>query len=140
MTSTRNRPPRAYLLLEVALGGAIVAVIVGSILTSLSQARTMSIISGRDQTASQLVLETLDERRALGFALVTAQAAAPVTGVHGVYTRETTVTPCVEVIAAPGANMNCKDITVTVTYPISANASTGNATTRTSRATVRVYP
>ena len=140
MTSTRNRPPPAYLLLEVALGGAIVAVIVGSILTSLSQARTMSIISGRDQTASQLVLETLDERRALGFALVTAQAAAPVAGVQGVYTRETTVTPCVEVIAAPGVNMNCKDITVTVTYPISKNASTGNATTRTSRATVRVYP
>jgi hypothetical protein len=133
-------PPRAYLLLEVAIGGAVVAVIVGSILTSLSQARTMTIIVGRDQTASQLVVEKLDERRALGFTLVTAEAPATVTGVNGLYTRETTVnTACTEVIPAPGTNIPCKDITVTVTYQTSQNAKMGTSTTRTSRASARVY-
>jgi len=132
-------PPRAYLLLEVAIGGAVVAVIVGSILTSLSQARTMTIVVGRDQTASQLVVEKLDERRALGFTLVSAEAPATVTGVTGLYTRETTVATCTEVIPAPGTNLPCKDITVTVTYQTSQNAKMGTSTTRTTRASARVY-
>jgi len=129
---------RAYLLLEIALGGAIVAVIVGGILTSLSQARTMTITVGRDQTASQLVLEKLDERRALGFALVTAQSAATVATVAGNYTRTTTVTNCTEIVPAPGTNINCKDIRVTVTFTTSNGSGLGGAT-RTAQATARVY-
>lgn len=135
--STHRR--RGYLLLEAAVGGAMVAVIIASILSSLAQAQTMSVIAGRDQTASQLVGEKLEERRALGFANVTAQAAATVTGVTGVYTRTTTVATCVEPIPAPGANVNCKDITVTVTFPVGRNAATGSGGIRTSQASARVY-
>ncbi|MDP2345257.1 MAG: hypothetical protein Q8O67_30210 [Deltaproteobacteria bacterium] len=134
-----RQQPRAYLLLEAAMGGAMVAVIVGSILTSLSQARTLSIVMGRDQTASQLVVEKLEERRALGFALVTAQTAAVVPDVVGKYTRTTTVATCTETIPAPGINLNCKDITVTVSYTTSNNAKLGASTTRVSQAVARVY-
>jgi type II secretory pathway pseudopilin PulG len=130
---------RGYLLLEAAIGGAIVAVIIGGLLTSLSQAQTMSIISARDQTATQLVNEKLDERRALGFANVTAQTAAVVVGVTGEFTRQTTVTACTETVPAPGTNIPCKDITVSVSFVAGANASTGAGGTRTVQATARVY-
>lgn len=130
---------RGYLLLEAAVGGAMVAVIIGSLLTSMSQARTMSVLSGRDQTASQLVGEKLEERRALGFDNVTPEAAAVVIGVTGEYKRTTTVTDCIEVLPPPGTDMPCKDIAVTVTYQVSANAGSGAAGVRTSQATARVY-
>ncbi len=140
MSMTKTTKTRGYLLLETAIGGAMVAAILGGILTSLSQARTMSIVLGRDQTASQLVVEKLEERRALGFAGATAEVAAVVPGVQGRYTRSTTVTACVETIPAPGADTNCKDITVVVSYTTSKGARLGSSTTRTIQATARVYP
>jgi hypothetical protein len=130
---------RAYLLLEATIGGAIVAVIIGGLLTSLSQAQTMSIISAREHTAVQLVNEKLDERRALGFANVTAEAAATVVGVTGQFTRQTSVTNCTETVPAPGDDLPCKDITVTVGFVVGRNASTGAGGTRTAQATARVY-
>lgn len=138
-----NAPrPRAYLLLEAAVGGAMVAVIIGSILTSLSQARTMSVLLGRDQTASNLVVEKLEERRALGFlaaGLPLTLTEATVANVNGSYRRVTQVTACTEVIPAPGVTVSCNDIVVTVTYVSSKGAKLGNSTTRTSSATARVY-
>jgi len=130
---------RGYLLLEAAIGGAIVAVIIGGLLTSLSQAQTMSIIAAREQTAIQLVNEKLDERRALGFAGVTAEVPATVVGVTGQFTRQTTVTNCTETVPAPGANIPCRDITVTVSFVAGRNASAGAGGTRTMQATARVY-
>jgi hypothetical protein len=114
-------------------------VIIGGLLTSLSQAQTMSIIAARDQTAVQLVNEKLDERRSRGFANVTAEAAADVVGVTGRFTRQTTVTPCTETVPAPGTNIACKDITVTVSFVAGRNASAGNGGPRTVQATARVY-
>jgi hypothetical protein len=138
---TMRQRPRAYLLLEAAMGGAMVAVIVGSILTSLSQARTMSIITNRDQIANQLVVEKLEEQRALGFtgtaAGVTTEAV--VAGVTGKYARETTIADCTETIPAPVGNQACRDITVKVTYLTSNQAKLGTSTTRSSQAVARVY-
>lgn len=130
---------RGYLLLEAAIGGAMVAVIIGSLLTSLTQARTMSIIAARDQTATQLVNEKLDERRALGFDNVTAEAPAKVVGVTGNFTRETRVTTCTETVPAPGTDIPCKDITVVVRFPVGANATTGGGGEHRFEATARVY-
>ncbi len=134
-----RRRQRAYLMLEVALGGTMVAVIIGAILTSLSQARTMSIVVDRDLTASQLVTEALERQRALGFSGVTAVSAAPVPGVTGRFLRALTVASCTETVPAPGTNLPCKDVTVTVTYTTSENARLGTSTTRTAQATARVY-
>lgn len=137
--TTRSPRARAYLLLEAAMGGVMVAAILGGILTSLSQARTMSIILGRDQIASELVVEKLEERRALGYTNVTAEAAATVTGVVGAYTRTTTVVDCVETLPAPGTDTNCRDVTVSVSYVTSNQARLGTSTTRVTQATARVY-
>lgn len=133
--------PRAYLLLEAAIGGAMVAVILGSILTSLSQARTMSIVLGRDQVASTLVVEKIDELRALGFAgnPVAVTTENPVAAIEGKYKRTVTVTACTETIPAPGANVNCRDIVVAVEFNVSKNAKVGAATTRVSTGQTRVY-
>ncbi len=117
----------------------MVAVIIASILTSLSQAQNLGIIAARDQTASLLVGEKLEERRALGFAGVTAQAPAIVAGVTGNYTRDTVVSPCTEVVGSPGVNLDCKDITVNVSFTSGGNASTGAGGLRTSQASARVY-
>lgn len=130
---------RAYLLLEVAVGGAMVAVLIGTILTSMSQARTLSVTTNRDLIANALVMQELDRQRALGFAGAVAATPAAVTGINGRYLRGVTVTSCVESIPAPGANINCKDVTVTVTFQTSNNARLGTSTTRSSTASVRVY-
>jgi type II secretory pathway pseudopilin PulG len=134
-----RRRQRAYLMLEAAIGGTMVAVIIGAILTSLSQARTMNVVVERDLTASQLVTEALERQRALGFAGVVAVSATPVPGVTGRFLRGITVAACTETVPAPGTNLSCKDVTVTVTYTTSLNARLGTSTTRTAQATARVY-
>ena len=139
-TSSTKRT-RAYLLLEAAVGGAMVAVILGSILTSLSQARTMSTVLGRDQVASTLVVEKLDELRAKGFSgnAVATTTENPVTGVEGKYKRTVTVTACSETVPSPGTNMTCRDIVVAVEFNVSNTAKVGVATTRISTGRTRVY-
>lgn len=127
---TRRRLPRGYLLLEVTVGGAMAAVIIAGVLTIVSDVRVKGIQAARDVTASQLVLERIEERRALGFAGAAAMTENPVAAVTGRYVRTTTVVDCTETVPAPGANLPCKDITVTVTF---------GAPARRSQATARVY-
>lgn len=130
--------PRGYILLEVVMGGAMAAVIIAGILTTVAHTRAKNVYAARDVTASQLVLERLEERRALGYAAVTAMSETPVTGVVGRYDRVTAVTDCVETVPAPGANTNCRDITVTVSYT-ATDVGAGGGTIRRSQATARVY-
>lgn len=132
----RIEQPRGYMLLEVMIGGAIAAVIIGTLLTSLADARQRNTLAARDVIAAQLVQEKLEERRLQAsrtVALFTALAGgtespvvnAGTTTLLGDYTRTTTVTNCTYALAstyyatltAGTTNVNCKEIHVAVTYP-----------------------
>ena len=56
---------RAYIMLEVAVGGAMIAVVIMGVLTALADGRTRNAYAGRDVIASQLVLAKLEEYRTM---------------------------------------------------------------------------
>ncbi len=135
---------RAYLLFEVAIGGAIIAVVIGGLLTELQRSRALNIAGGRDIEASQLVLERLEAMRhsaaASSPAFTALAAGTPADpGVPAGYTRTTTVSGIgTEATPLPnnaGFTLDYKDVTVTVSYTIKLSS----VVTRTSQATVRVY-
>ena len=126
------RDPRGYILMEVAIAGALVAVIAGTLLSSLADARVRNVMAGRDVVASQLALEKIEQQRALGFAGAGAAAAcgteATVAGQKGAYSRT-----CAVAVSAGSpftintVTVNCKDVTVTVKYNVDAAARSTSA-------------
>jgi type II secretory pathway pseudopilin PulG len=125
---------RGYILLEVAIGGAMVAVLCATILSSLADARVQNVVAGRDAVAGQLALEKLEQQRALGYTLAgTANCLATetVTNQQGLYTRTCTVqaspgttTAFTHALGACTAtcsmaatvNVLCRDVNVSVSY------------------------
>lgn len=110
---------RGYVLLEVAIGGAMVAVVIFSLLGSLAEGRTRNVIGGRDVIASQLALDKIEMQRARGFGnTATGCAMGETIQNQGVYTRD-----CVGAACAArtmfGVTVNCERVTVTVTYTTS---------------------
>ncbi len=107
---------RGYVLLEVAIGGALVAVVVLSLLGSLSEGRTRNVIGGRDVIASQLALDKIEMQRARGPGnTATGCAMGETIQNQGIYTRD-----CVAAVCPPqtmfGVTVTCERVTVTVTY------------------------
>lgn len=109
---------RGYLLLEVAIGGAMLALLISTLLTSLADARVRNVKAGRDAIAAQLVQEQIERERSLGFAGTPSAdcdgAFHDVVGQTGLYRRfcdaaGDTRTPL-------GVTLNLKRVTVTVEY------------------------
>jgi type II secretory pathway pseudopilin PulG len=123
---------RGYILLEVAIGGAMVAVLCATVLSSLADARVQNVVAGRDAVAGQLALERLEQQRTLGFTLAgsaNCPATETVTNQQGAYTRTCSVsgasttafthatgscTPTCNMAAT--VNVSCKDVNVSVSY------------------------
>lgn len=115
-----NRSPRGYIMLEAAIGGVMVAVAVFAMLVSLSDGRTKNIIGGRDVIASQLALDKVELQRSTGYANFDAGCAAgELIQYQGFYTRDCVVDGACPSQTMFGATVNCKRITVTVTYSTS---------------------
>ncbi len=62
----RRRGARAFALLDVMIGGTIVATFAAIMLVQLGSAQTISAIAGRDLAASRLVSERLEAARGRG--------------------------------------------------------------------------
>ena len=110
------KPERGYVLLEVAMGGAMVAVVVFGLLANLAESRTRNVIGGRDVIASQLALDKIEMQRARGYGTAgTNCVAGEVIQNQGVYTRDCATTgPSSR--AMFGVTVNYKVVTVSVSY------------------------
>ncbi len=122
---------RGYILLEVAIGGAMVALLCATLLTSLADARTRNVVAGRNVIASQLALEKIEQQRALGFANLGTDSPASCSAggvvdtpsfTLGAYTRSCTIgaTTSTAFSENGGIAVSCKPVSVTVSYNTSA--------------------
>jgi hypothetical protein len=125
----RPRGRRGYMLLEVAIGGAVTAVILATVFNQLAAARVRSITAARDVTAAQLVTEKIEEMRQ---AAVPAAATETVAGVSGTYTRTVVVATGTETMGA--TTLSYTDVAVTVSFP------SNDGRNHTFSATLRRYP
>ena len=122
---------RAYILMEVAIGGALVALLAATLMSSLADARVRNVVAGRDVVASSLALAKLEQQRSLGFAKVGADVPASctaagvtenaVTGQQGKFTRTCQLANVNTAVTIRTVTIHCTDVNVTVTYV--ANAS-----------------
>lgn len=129
---TRRGQPRGYLMMEVAIGGAMAAVIIAGIVTLVADARVKRTAAARDVVASQLVLDKLEDLRNSN--PIAGGSDTPLPG----YTRTwTAAAAAVETLTTPFGNitMNSTEVVVTVTY--NSNASSNPVRTATARS--RVY-
>lgn len=135
--TTRLRT-RGFLLIDVMIAGALAAVVIGSVLSVLANARSKNVAAARDVIATQLVLEKLDQVRSLPFGSLAGAAGteATVPNVTGKYARVTAVTASANETVSSTA-MPFRDVTVTVTY--TSDAFGPGAGTRATQATTRVY-
>lgn len=136
MTMRTRSAPRGFLLVDTMIAGAIAAVVIAGVLSVLANARARNVAAARDVVASQLVLERLDQIRSLPFASIASEAAAPVSGVTGSYTRSATVSNTGSPETVGSFSLAFVDVTVTVTYRTTAAF---DSKIRTSQATSRVY-
>lgn len=137
----RRRSPagRGYILIEVSIGGALVALLIAGLLTQIAQARTDNVIAGRQIIAAQLVQEKIERERALGFVAAggcnPAETAAVIANQQGQYKRTCTRTASASETIGAGlgaVTINYNTVTVTVEYET-------NRGTRTTEAVTRVY-
>lgn len=125
---------RGYILLEVLMGGAMTALVVTGLLSSLADARVKNIIAGRDAVAAGLAQSMMEEVRSRGFGNATSLctgAFAPVPNQQAAYRRRCTLA------AAASHTLN----TVTVTFEkvdIVIEFDTVNGK-RTAKASTRMY-
>lgn len=135
-------PKRAYLMLEMMVGGAMAAVVLVGMLTFISSGRVKNIAASRDVTANQLVNEMMEQKRSAAYP-PTAVGATAIAAAGGTYTRTvvTDATGCPEVRANPGGgpafSLACTNVTTTVTFSITDG---GQTKLHTSSATMRMYP
>jgi hypothetical protein len=126
---------RGYVLYEVMLGGALIALILATLMTQVADSRTKNVIAGRDTIAAMLVQQKMAQQRARGFADVGTGCATETTvaGQQGNYERVCTAGGAVaETIN--GIAVNYKDLSVTVNYTTSQST-----TPRSITAVTRVY-
>lgn len=125
---------RGYIMLEVAMGGALIAVVIVGVLTALAEGRNRNTYAGRDVIASQLVLAKLEEYRTMTRANAKAACAAlnenPVPNQQGRYVRTCAWADDSETLPGMAAAIPFTTVTVTVTYPTTTTARTLNAMTR----------
>lgn len=115
-----DQSPRGYVMLEAAIGGILVALAVFGMLASLADGRTKNVIGGRDVIASQLALDKVELQRSTGYPNFDAGCAAGEVIQHqGLYTRDCVVDGACPAQTMFGVTVNCKRITVTVTYTTS---------------------
>ena len=125
------RTSRGFLLLDVMVGGALVALILATLLVILASARAKNVAASRDLVATQLVLEEIDRQRAASFANVPLLPASPVVTTSGTYLRSASQ-PAAGNESIIGFSLPFKDVMVKVTYE-------SEGKTRTSQATTRIY-
>ncbi|HEY4220088.1 MAG TPA: hypothetical protein VGO62_02070 [Myxococcota bacterium] len=130
---------RAYILMEVAISGALLAILAGELLSTLADARVKNVVSGRDVVASQLALAKIEQQRSLGYLNVGTDTGPscssggtvenPVAGPAANYTRTCTAA------AMPGTNINvngkivkCRDVDVAVKYNAHTSFTISNPT------------
>ncbi|MCC7071849.1 MAG: hypothetical protein IT383_11040 [Deltaproteobacteria bacterium] len=125
---------RAYIMLEVAVGGAMIAVVIMGVLTALADGRTRNAYAGRDVIASQLVLAKLEEYRTMtranAKAACTALSENPVPNQQGRYTRTCGWVDGSDALPGLISAIPFTTLTVTVSYPATPTARTLNAMTR----------
>ena len=112
---------RGYILIEVTVGGALVAVIVATLLSTLADSRMRNVVAGRDLVASQLLNDKLDLQRSKGFTNADTGCAteAKVAGQTSTYIRRCVPTTTTQNFLGVGGvtrTINCKVITVQVEY------------------------
>jgi Tfp pilus assembly protein PilV len=122
---------RGYILLEVAIAGAITSVAVLGLLGLLSDAQVKSVASSRDVTAQGLLRREVERVKSLKFGTVAAISSTPVTGLMGTYAVTWAVATGNEALLA-GETSNFKDVTVKVTHPEGTK-------TKNHQTVVRVY-
>ena len=120
---------RGYVLMEVMMGGAMLAVLLTSVLMQLGEARGHTARAGRDAVSGRLVEAKLEELRDLGAAAASG-SDAPVT--QGTYARSWTVSGAQTQVVGDARTLTFRDVNVVVTYSFKGQA-------RTSRAATRVY-
>ena len=125
------RTSRGFLLLDVMVGGALVALILATLLVILASARAKNVAASRDLVATQLVLEEIDRQRAASYANVPLFPASPVVTTSGTYLRSASM-PASDDESIGGFQLPFKDVMVKVTYQ-------SEGKTRTSQATTRIY-
>lgn len=135
----RSPAGRGYILIEVTIGGALIALLIAGLLTQIAQARTDNVIAGRQIIAAQLVQEKIERERALGFVSAggcnPAETAAVIANQQGRYERTCTRTASTSETIGAGVGavtVNYNTVTVTVDYET-------NRGTRTTEVVTRVY-
>jgi hypothetical protein len=135
----RTRAPRAYLLIEISVGGALIAVLITGLLTQLAAARVQNVIAGRDVISAQLAQEKIEIERASGFKLVPgcapAETSTVLAGQQGQYRRTCSRGgPLGETIGGVAVRFN--EVTVVVEYETNTARNGG---LRRIEAITRVY-
>lgn len=136
VTTKRLRPhPRSagYLLLEVMIGGVMAASIIGFMSVALVTSRNARARANKSVVAEQLLQERVADVAALGYgvtagALPSSPEALTVGG--QAYTRATAIAACTENLGAVAVATPCKDVTVTVSYPVFNTIESSTTTVR----------
>ncbi len=116
-----RRQRRGYILLEVAVGGAMIAIAILGLMSSLADGRTRNVVGGRDVIAAQLALDKIEMQRARGFGDTgTNCALSELIHTQGVYTRNCTMAsgPAYQRTMF-GVTVNYEQVTVEVSYETS---------------------
>lgn len=131
-----TRDARAFALLDVVIGGTIVATFTAIMLVQLSSAQTISAIAGRDLAASRLVSERLEAARGRGARLSCATTGTVVENVtrgQRPYTVKTTTSATKEATlqaaSTPFVTRFC-EVLVEVTFRPNNDPRTVKAATR----------
>jgi hypothetical protein len=123
---------RAYVLLEVAIGGALVAIVCATLMSSLADARSRNVWAGRDVVAGQLVQEQIEEARAVGRGNnpTDCPGTAQVATQEAIYQRTCAISTAGSPTNVGGSALAFDTVTVTVQYATSAGNRVTSAATR----------
>jgi type II secretory pathway pseudopilin PulG len=132
---SRRRSLRGWLMIEVAVGGVMASVILGSLLIQVGDSMDKTVVVGRELTATMLAQQAIEQARGIAAPFVnltdgTTTVAVP-SGMTGTYTRTRTVASGHVTIA--GQALSFKDVKVTVTFP------TNDGLTKTVLLETRLY-
>lgn len=130
--AVRRRGPRAWLLLEVMVGGVMASVLLAELMVSVGWASDRSAYVGRKVTAKMLAEQKIEEARGTIYgSLITGTTTETVT-LQGTYTRIVNITDgSVSTGVSGTAILNYKEVRVTVEF--------GTNPVRTVTTATRVY-
>lgn len=128
----RRQAPRGWLLVEVAIGGVMAAVILGAVLVNIGDATNKTTAIGRNLTSQMLAQQGIEQARALKNArtvLADGTITLPVPNtLRGTYTRTRTITS--GTTSAGGKTLPFKEVAVSVSYPSGNSRSSLTLRTR----------